>query len=1317
MTLPHTLLTDGAHDAHIAFWTSALGHATGDLHLRQPWLSPPVSREETFTSENVVTPDVAAIIEELGRGQDLGSLVVIVGAVSILLQVYTQVSGVVVDSPPLAGGDGETGPEGLEAVPLVTAVDRARSVREYLTSVSETVAGSYSHQSFPVAAFSELRLKKARPSTNVLITFVGLHETIDHAPYDLRVNIFRNSTLGLTLTGRPPSLSPEYLHTFARHLRRVLLAFQDRDARIGDIDVLGDQERARLLVEYNGGDLVGDAAVADDRTIHGLVEEQAARAGSSLAVCLDDSTVTYDTLNRRANQLARALEQDYGVQKGDVIGVVTRRSPDTMVGLLGVLKSGAVYLPIDPDYPEERLKFMVADAAVKMLLVHSEHFDTLMALYETPMFALDIQLDSLETDDTDLGPTCTADDLAYIIYTSGSTGQPKAVLLEHRGFVAMVRHHITAFDIQPTDRLLQFYGHSFDSSLFEMFVSLASGAMLVMVDRDTIGDPARLSAYVATHAVTTLTLPPVYAGTLNRDHLASVRRFISAGDHCRVDDALRLAATGDYYNSYGPTETSVCVTHYKVDPTREYGSRIPIGRPITGTSIYLLDDEMKPVPDGVVGEICVGGAGLARGYLGRDDLTAAKFVPSPFAPNQRLYRTGDLGVWLPDGNLEVIGRKDNQVKVRGYRVELGEIESVLDQHPSVRESAVIAREDDAGHKRLAAYVTSDNTVDITGLRTFLQGRLPEFMLPSTLAVLDQLPLTANGKIVRQALATMVEPSTNADALTGLPDTPLQQTLVGIWQEVLGADRVGIHDNVFDLGGDSILIIQIVARAREAGIKLAPNQLFDHQTIAALAEVATTAEPATPAEAEQGVLEGPSPLSPMQAWFFEQQFANAHHFNQSVSLEVPVGNFDELAAAEATGTLVAHHDALRLRFAQRDGHWTADYAPVPSTPPFEVVEVAATPAGLGEAILACQSSFDLSAGPLIRIQLLKLSDGRPWRLLFVAHHLVVDGVSWRVLLSDFSSAYAQIASGGAVSLPPKTASFRTWTTQLAQVAPTVASGPWLASEKPTAALPLDHQPSPGANTVGSTDDVTITLDTGTTTALLQEVPRAYTTEVNDILLSGLAMTFQAWTGDEDVLLDLEGHGRDDLLDAVDTSRTVGWFTAQFPVRLTIDPQATPDEVIKSVKEQLRAIPGRGSGYSVLRYLSTNEDIVEQLKARPTPEILFNYFGQAGRVLAPELQWTLAPGATGGDISPSVARPHLLEINAMVADGCLTITWTYSEAFHCRETIERLAAQYEGALKRLVAHGLATTTKQYTPSDFPSAGLDQKSLDALVSKLNR
>ena len=1348
------IITDDAYRAHTTFWTSVLDTVGDDFHVRQPWLSYANDAGSDIGERLVVPAATARLLSDIGRGADLGLFVVIVSAVSYLLHTCTGAPIVTIDSPPLPQPIDE--PAADHAIPLVAAVDGTASIRDHLARTSDTIAQSYTYQQFPIAQVCDVLLKKPRPRTNVFMSCRGLHDrrTIPGDGYDLTVLVVSDpetagSTLTLEIDARTPAFSREYLRTFTRHLGNVLEAYGDLSLLLNQIDVMGAEERRRLLVDYNR---TSDGLVPDG-TIHELFQEQARRAPEQIAVRLHGQTVTYETLDQTSSRLARYLRTEYGVRAGDVVGVVSERSDLTIAGALGVLKAGGVYLPIDPDYPEERLQFMVADAAVKVLLVHSEHFSRLASLYETPMFALDLQLATLEDtgDEADRAPSCAAGDPAYIIYTSGSTGQPKAVLLEHRGFVNMVRHHIGAFRIDPSDRLLQFYGLSFDSSLFEIFVSLLAGATLVMVSRDTINDPEQLSAYIEDQRITTLTLPPIYQSTLDRARLSSVRRFVSAGDNCKVDDAVAFARTSAYYNSYGPTETSVCVTHYLVDPNRRYASRIPIGKPIGHTSVYLLDQHLSPVPEGVVGELCVGGVSLARGYLNRDDLTAEKFVPDPFAPGGRLYRTGDLAVWLPDGNLELVGRTDNQVKIRGYRIELGEIESVLAQHRDVRESIVIAGDDELGNKRLVAYVTGEAQIDVADLKTLLRSRLPEFMIPPAFVVLDTMPRTANGKIDRKALPDPRAAIVANDPAAGRPQNETQEILAGIWREVLGIERIGIHDNLFELGGDSILVIQIVSRARQAGVKLVPNQLFEHQTIAALSDVAIAAAPLTiDADADEGPLDGPAPLAPMQEWFFAQHLADPHHFNQSVLFEVPA-DFDPAAGEHATRALLDHHDALRLRFKLRHehvghdssradgenrGHDTilgttevvpyvlAEYGPLTHDTPFTVVDLSSLPADeraarLHEAESQVQSSFDLSAGPLIRVVLFQMGSATPAQLLFVVHHLVVDGVSWRILLEDFRTAYGQARRGQPASLPAGTASYRTWAARLCEQASTVADerAYWTGPERRTVEpLPTDYSFAADSNTAASARHVTRVLDAPTTSALLHDAPRAYTTEINDLLLTALAQTFAAWTGRDRMLVDLEGHGREDLLDEVDTSRTVGWLTSQFPVLLHADRHAAPGDALKSVKEQLRAVPRRGAGFGVLRYLSGDADLAAQLDALPRAGVLFNYMGQTGRVSGTDLPWNPISGARDLDISPRAVRSHLIEINGIVLDGCLELTWTFSEAVHRRDTIEDLASRYDGHLRALVDHCRRTTTTQYTPSDFPAAPhLDQKSLDALIAKI--
>jgi non-ribosomal peptide synthase protein (TIGR01720 family) len=749
-----------------------------------------------------------------------------------------------------------------------------------------------------------------------------------------------------------------------------------------------------------------------------------------------------------------------------------------------------------------------------------------------------------------------------------------------------------------------------------------------------------------------------------------------------------------------------------VDPQIRYGSRIPIGKAISNTSLYLLDDDLNPVPEGVPGEICVAGVSLALGYLDRDDLTAEKFVANPFVGGERLYKTGDLGVWLPGGNLELIGRKDNQVKIRGYRIEIGEIEATLLQHPEVEETVVVAREDPFGNKRLIAYVAGRGPIESAGLRALLKARLPEFMMPSAFVVMDKMPLTANGKIDRKALPDPDAPGFRNTASSDVPQNETQEVLARIWQDVLGIGRVGINDNLFEIGGDSILVIQIVSRARQAGIKLAPAQLFERQTIAELSRIALPVRP--PAGVNEHI-DGAAPLTAAQEWFFEMDIAERHHFNQSVMLEIKPG-LDAAIAEEATRKLLQHHDALRLRFFQSNGRWVAEHSPMPDAAPFSVVDVSRlSPDDQDEAILASasdlQARFDLSSGPLIHVRLFLLGSGRAARILFVAHHLVIDGVSWRVLLEDF---YA-VCSG--TDLPRKTTSYRTWATRLREEARSVAEHDyWRSSRRlQVKPIPVDYAYGAHENTVDTAREATIELDEAVTAALLHEAPKAYNTEINDLLLTALARTLVEWTGQETMLIDLEGHGREDLFEDLDTSRTVGWLTTLFPVLLDMHRDAAPGEALKSVKEQLRAVPRRGIGYGMLRYLSDDKALINALKAFPKADVLFNYLGQTGRVLAQGLSWVPILGLNGPEQSPRSKRPHLLEISAIVMNDRLKVSWTFSEKVHSKSTIDNVVRRYETTLRGLIQHCTTAETRQYTPSDFPAARLDQKSLDALIARI--
>ncbi|MCB1057259.1 MAG: amino acid adenylation domain-containing protein, partial [Acidobacteria bacterium] len=780
-----------------------------------------------------------------------------------------------------------------------------------------------------------------------------------------------------------------------------------------------------------------------------------------------------------------------------------------------------------------------------------------------------------------------------------------------------------------------------------------------------------------------------------------------------------------------PTEAAIDVTCARcetaTDPSAVTAPPVTIGTPIANVQVYALDPVLEPVPVGVVGELVIGGIAVGRGYYGRPALTAERYLPDPFggAPGGRLYRTGDAARWRSDGQLDFVGRLDHQVKIRGVRVEPGEVEVALAEHPLVRSAAVVVREDLPGHPRLVAYVAprretappwpeESSEVLRERLRSFLVQRLPAHLVPAAMVLLDELPLTPSGKIDRRALPS---PSLPVGAGGGLGDDPKEEVLLRVWRRVLGVESLGLDDEFLALGGDSILSMQIATAAAELGVGVTPAQVFDHSTVRRLARVAERLGTATP-EAQLAVI-GPVRLTPAQRWFFELDLVKPEHWNQAVLLEV-AEDLDVTCLRRAARSLVRHHDALRARFEADSGSWRQHLPAPDDEDPLVVVDLARLRGGgwhrgLETAAAALQGSLDLEHGPLFRAAWLPGPETGQHRLLVVAHHLVVDGVSWRILLADLEAAYRQAQAGARrPALPAKTTSFQTWSEHLyrrAQSQDVVQQlDYWLALPwKEVCRLPVDHQG--GINLVGTEEMVTASLDRRRTADLLQRSHAAYRTEPADLLVTALVRALSRWTGSSSVLLQLEGHGRDQGPD-LPVQRTVGWFTSLFPMVLSFGHAATPGDSLVTVKEQLRQLPARGLGHGLLRYANAQGDSVSRLRALPRPEICFNYLGQFDSVVVESELFRPAGEGPGPNRAPEGQRPYLLEINAWVLDGCLELSWSYSRAVHRRETVATLAGQFTAALEALIEHCLSPEASGCTVSDFPLADLQPEELARVV-----
>ena len=1212
--------------------------------------------------------------------------------------------------------------------------------RELLSRTRETVLEAYAHQDLPfekivdevqperdltrtplfqvcfvfdsagmgVSEFKSLRVKPIAIDTGT--SKFDLTLTLVETGEDIRGHLQYNTDIFLEST----------ISRMAAHFNRLVdQIVANPDAGVYFLQMLSQAERRQLQCDWNLTQSVYPRASG----IQQIFEQQAGSRPQAIAVIDDSQVLSYGALNRRANQLARYLKAN-GVGLERLVGICMPPSADLIAGLLGILKAGAAYVPLDADYPDETLRYMIEDAELDAVLT-SRALAGRWAAHGSQLLIIEDDAEQIATLSDD-NPECAAagDNLAYVMYTSGSTGRPKGVSIPHRGVVRLVKNTNYA-DLDDRQVLLQMAPISFDASIFEIWGAVLNGGRLVMMS-SSLPSLSDIGEAVARYGVTTLWLTSALFKQMvenNLDGLRGLRQLLAGGDvlpPAHVERVTQKITDCRMINGYGPTENTTFTCCYQVSGRVDTSSSVPIGRPIANTQVFVVDANLELAPIGVPGELCIGGDGLGRHYHKRPDLTAALFIPNPFASRagERLYRTGDVARRLADGNIEFIGRRDNQVKIRGFRVELEEIELALSRHEAVKQCVVRAlRRDDQSGKYLAAYVAPVEELRVTAndLIAYLRERLPAYMVPATIVMLDALPLNSVGKVDRRALPapeTMVTSASEFEPPRGAAEIALAE----IWKSVLRLARVGVHENFFELGGDSILSIQITARANEAGLRITPRQIFQHQTIAELAAAAGI--PPT-ARADQGAVTGDTPLTPIQRWFFDTHTVEPHHFNQSVLLEVEQG-LDVARLKKAFQHCLRRHDALRLSFTRDDNGWRQFIAAPDLELPFSLIDLSATDrqgAWIEAVANQTQASFDLSAPPLARVVFFRLGPGKPDRLLIVIHHLTIDIVSWKILIEDLQTSYEQLGRAETVDLPQKTTSFKQWAENLVEYARSDKLRDeldyWLQeSRRQVAGLPVERVDVAAA----SYDTVYSELGEAQTRALIQEAPSAYRTRINDLLLAALAQSLAGWTGEQSFLIDLEGHGREEVVAGLDLTRTIGWFTTFAPVLLEVTDTA-PAAVIKGVKEQLRAMPNHGIGHGLLRYLSGDQLIIDRLLNFPQAQVSFNYLGRSLSSRSGDSPLRLASEYKGASQSQRDRRSHPLEINAQVTDGKLRVAWTFSPSVLRRETVESLADAYLARLRELIGHCLSPEAGGYTPSDFPLAGLDQRKLDELFAKDRR
>jgi amino acid adenylation domain-containing protein/non-ribosomal peptide synthase protein (TIGR01720 family)/FkbM family methyltransferase len=1295
----------------IAFWRGALAGAPQELPLPADHARPAVMRYHGGVVRTSIDAALHRQLLELARSSGATLFMLLHAAFAALLSRLGAGDDIPIGTP--IAGRGARALEDLigffvNTLVLRTDLSGSPTFRELVARVRTFALDAYGQQDLPfeqlVDALEPERSLQRHPLFQVMmvlqnapaadLALPGLevrHQPIDTgvAKFDLTLALRERAGSG----GEPLGIDAELefsselferatAETIAARLVRLLAAASAApDVPLHRLEILALSERQMLLEEFNA-----TATEIPQTTLTALFEAQAARTPDAPALLFGDETLTYRELNARANRLAHALIAR-GIGPEQIAGIAMHRSIEMVVAILGIVKAGAAYLPLDPDQPPARLEQTIADAQPAVVL--------------TASFMPEAERSDDPSDADRITPLLPAHP-AYVIYTSGSTGTPKGAPNTHQALVNRILWMQHAYALDSSDRVLQKTPYSFDVSVWEFFWPLIAGAALVVAEPEKHKDAEYLHRIIAARRITTLHfVPSMLRAFLDHPDCRgghALRRVVCSGEALPGDLQSRFFAALPgvaLHNLYGPTEAAIDVTAWTCRAV-DGDETPPIGAPIWNTRLYVLDAALEPVPAGVSGELYLAGDGLARGYLKRPALSAERFVADPYAPRpgSRMYRTGDLARWRDDGVLDFLGRADDQVKIRGFRIEPGEIEAALAAQSrvahaaGVAHAAVVAREEGPGGKQLVAYVVpaAGAALDIDALRIELGQRLPEYMVPAAFVILDALPLSPNGKLDRRALPAPERHAVGHRA----PRTRAEEILCSIVADLLNLDRAGVDDNFFTLGGDSILSIQLASRARRAGIEITPRDVFQQQTLAGIAAVSRTAEPAA-IRWDAGAGIGDLTPTPIMRWFAERG-ALRKDLHQSILLRVPRGGPQRVAAA--LQTLIDTHDVLRMR-AAADGSLRIEPR---GTMAAADCLTQSDLAHLHEAAHAAIDRLDPDAGRML--QAVWLDGGEAGdRLLLVIHHLAIDGVSWRILLPDLEQAW------NGVPLEPVTTPFRVWAAQLAaraEAAEVLAELPaWEAITARGAAL----IPDATIDAARETRSMTIELPPDTTAPILTAIPEAFHARVDDVMLTALALAVAEWRrgrgeNDAPLLIDVEGHGRESFGAALDLSRTAGWFTSLFPVRVDAGSNDDVAPALKRIKEQLRAVPGHGLGYGLLR---------PRLAGREEAQILFNYLGRFAA--GSDADWSLAPETVSRRGAPA---HHLLDVDAVVLDGAdgprLRMTWSWAEPL-AESDVRALSGSWIAAVETLASLVRRETISVHTPSDFSLVEITQAEVERL------
>ncbi len=1136
---------------------------------------------------------------------------------------------------------------------------------------------------------------------------------------------------------------PETIQRFQTYFSNIVSAvISDKNSLISDIEIMSKEEKYCILHEFNNT----SADYPQNKTIHRLFEDQVeqrqdyvALIGQSVSAGEERFQITYKELDEKSNQLAHCLRIK-NMDPDAIVAVMIDRSIEMIICLLGILKAGGSYLPIDPDYPSERIDFMLKDSESKIMTTTR----TCITANNEKMISDWQYKKNLEIIFLDLPeffsfpPSLPAhfsppqpSHLAYIIYTSGTTGQPKGTLIEHRNVVRLLFNSKFQFNFSNIDTWTMFHSFCFDFSVWEMYGALLYGGKLVVISQMVTRDPKRYLEILKKDRITVLNQTPSAFYNLANEELNNsdtdrkfdtskldLKYIIFGGEALKP---LKLEKWKEKYpdikliNMFGITETTVHVTYKEIGINEIEYNISNIGKPIPTLTTYVLDKYSKPVPVGVAGELYVGGDGLGRGYLNRTELTKEKFVTNVFKQGDRLYKSGDLARFLENGDMEYLGRIDHQIKIRGFRIELGEIENQLLKKEEIKGAVVVVRNDETGANFLCAYIVPhahlfpQSRLDFkpSALREYLSKFLPDYMIPAYFTLLEKIPLTANSKIDTKALPA---PIIKSDEEYSAPRNDIEKKMVEVWEIVLGVSTIGINDNFFAIGGDSIKTIQIASRLNTFGYKMELRDIFLYPTISHLAPLVKKME----RFANQSIVLGNIPLTPIQHWFFENIFPDPHHYNHAVMFYVREG-LDKKSVETIFSYLQEHHDALRMTFNKN----TDNRKPVQINhglhyplflEEYDLITHENSFNELSRKIIEIQSSINLENGPLMKLGLFHLKDGD--RLLIVIHHLVIDGVSWRILFEDIQTLFEQYKRGEKPILPLKTDSFKLWAERLSLYANShifLKEKDYWAKMEAIEVPEIKKDFENGSNRQKDSISLSVSLDEDETDLLLTSVNNAFGTNINDILLTALGLTIMEIIGNNKTLIALESHGREEIVTELNINRTVGWFTSIYPVLLDFSHALDLSRCIVGVKETLRKCPKGGIGYGILKYL-TKEENKKGIQFQLSPQISFNYMGQFDADVE-RMSFQMANERVENSRSFELIREHELEVSGIIAGGRLTLSIAFSKEQYKQERIYVLLNHYKNELLRIISFCSTRQKPELTPSDLTYPHLSIETLEQL------